>query len=70
MGCLLMPHMSVDATADLVLGQAQLMQHLRSSWDHLSVPSDGCMSLGACIIVVARRKQQKQTGVPWPCWLL
>ena len=37
------------------------MQCLRSSGD-LSVPSGGCMSLGACIIMVACRKQRKQMG--------
>ena len=55
-------HRGLQAWADQVLGQMQLMQHLRISGDRLSVPSGGSMSHGACIIVLAHRKQWKQMG--------
>ena len=55
-------HRGLQAWADQVLGKTQLMQCLRSFGDYLSVPSGGSMSHGAHIIIVARRKQWKQTG--------
>ena len=43
----------VDNTQKVVEWQVQLMQHLASSGDLLSVPSGGCTLLRACIIISA-----------------